>query len=87
MKTMNDKKYDTDKFVITHKGTPLNPVDEKDMIMAHLRNDDIECCGCGESDHKKLENITFEMPYKKVTLKPKTFICGDCVKKLEFNKP
>lgn len=87
MTAASDDKYDPSRFKITVKGFPLNPSNEGSMVETVLRPINIECCGCGEDDHNELTSITVAIPHKKKTLKPKAFLCGDCIKELEFNKP
>lgn len=87
MTAASNDKYDPSRFNISLRGVPLNPADENNMVDTVLRAINIECCGCGEEGHNKLRPVTVAIPHKNITLKPKIFICGDCIKKLEFNKP
>lgn len=60
----------------------ITGIKEEDMNITILASIEPKCCGCGEMDHKKLDTLTITMPYKKITLKPRTFICYDCTDKI-----
>ena len=60
----------------------ITGVKEEDVTVTILRSIEPKCCGCGEKDHKKLDTMTITMPYSKITLKPETYICYDCIEKI-----